>query len=75
MAREELARLEQQVIARTHLPGDTHRDLASSTRAELDEPRLVLLPVWIAVLAGPAGPIRMLVNGQTGEVVSDRLPR
>ncbi len=53
VARQELAQLEQQVIARTHLPGDTHRSLESSTQSELEPPRLVLLPVWIAVVQGP----------------------
>jgi hypothetical protein len=74
VARRELARLEQQVIEATHLPGDTHSGLTSSTGAELEEPRLVLLPVWIAVVQGPKGPLRLLVNGQSGEVVSDAIP-
>ncbi len=74
IAREELARLEQAVIGRSHLPGDTHRNLETRTLAELDEPRLVLLPVWIAVLSTAKGPVRLMVNGQTGEVVSDRMP-
>lgn len=73
-ASQELARLEQQVIARTHLPGDTHSNLESSTQSDQQPPRLVLLPVWIAVVKGPKGPLRILVNGQTGEVVSDSLP-
>lgn len=74
VACQELARLEQQVIAAGHLPGDTHRALSSSTAADLSAPRLVLLPVWIAVVRGPSGPIRLLVNGQSGEVVSDAIP-
>ena len=73
-ARSELAQLEQRVIASTHLPGDTHSGLSSETLSELDAPRLVLLPVWIAVVQGPKGPIRLLVNGQTGEVVCDAIP-
>lgn len=68
-AGKELARLEQEVIGRSHLPGDTHADLRSSTQSQLAPPRLVLLPVWIAVVRGPKGPIRLSVNGQTGEVV------
>ncbi|MEZ4234923.1 MAG: hypothetical protein R3F59_01910 [Myxococcota bacterium] len=73
-ARVELARLEQQVIAAGHLPGDTHRGLTSSTTAELSPPRLALLPVWIAAIHGPKGPLRLMVNGQTAEVVSDAIP-
>lgn len=73
-ARAELARLEQQVIASGHLPGDTYADLRSSTSSVLDPPELVLLPVWIAVVRGPKGPIRLSVNGQTGEVVGQNLP-
>ena len=41
---------------------------------QLDALRLVLLPVWIAAVPGPNGPLRMLVNGQTGEVVGE-VPR
>jgi len=74
VAAEELATLEQRVIARKHLPGDTHSGLESSTSSDLDPPRLVLLPVWIAVVQGPKGPLRLMVNGQTGEVVSDAFP-
>lgn len=69
VARQELADLEAAVIAGQHLPGDTHRDLRSETIAEPSAARLVLLPVWIGVVRGPAGPVRLVVNGQTGEVV------
>lgn len=68
-ARQELAQREADAIAGGHLPGDTHRDLHSSTDAAVDRVRLALLPVWIAAVRGPTGPIRLLVNGQTGEVV------
>lgn len=74
VARQELANLEQRVIASTHLPGDTHSGLSSHTVSDLSEARLVLLPVWIAVVKAPTGPLRLLVNGQTGEVVGD-VPR
>ena len=69
VARQELADLEAAVISREHLPGDTHRNLSSHTRADLDPPRLVLVPIWIGMVRGPAGIVRLLVNGQTGEVV------
>jgi hypothetical protein len=68
-ARQELADLEAAVIAREHLPGSTYRDLRSTTRAEMDEPRLVLMPIWIGSVRRPDGAVRMVVNGQTGEVV------
>lgn len=70
-ARQELAQREAQAIAGGHLPGDTHRDLHSSTEAAVERVRLAMLPVWIAAVRGPSGPIRLLVNGQTGEVVGD----
>lgn len=74
VARQELADLEHKVIASTHLPGDRSSDLRTQTASELEPPRLVLLPVWIAAVQGPTGPLRLLVNGQTGEVVG-RVPR
>ncbi len=70
-ARQELAEREAQAIASGHLPGDTHRDLQSQTDVAIERVRLVLLPVWIAAVQGPQGPLRLLVNGQTGEVVGD----
>jgi hypothetical protein len=74
LARQELADREREAIAARHLPGDVHADLHSETVADLAPPRLVLLPVWIAAYRGPNGAIRMLVNGQTGEVVG-HVPR
>lgn len=69
LARKELAALERRVIAAGHLPGNHHRGFTSQTTCALEPPRLCLLPVWIASVGGPAGPVRLLVNGQTGEVV------
>jgi len=74
VASQELADLEAAVIAREHLPGDTHRNLSSRTTSDLSPPGLALLPVWIGVVKGPKGPLRLLVNGQTGEAVG-RVPR
>ena len=70
----ELRGLEKRAIASGHLPGDTHRGLNTSSQVEVEEMRLVLMPVWIAVFDGPNGAIRLLVNGQTGEVVGE-VPR
>lgn len=74
VARKELGELERRVIASSHLPGDTSADLRTSTDSTLEEPRLVLLPVWIAAVRTPQGTLRLLVNGQTGEVVGE-VPR
>ena len=74
VARTELAQREKQAISAAHLPGDTSTGLQSQTSVDLQGVRLVLLPVWIAALDGGSGPIRLLVNGQTGEVVGT-LPR
>ncbi len=73
-AAEELRQLEHRAISAGHLPGDTHSGLKSQTRVEVEGIRLVLLPVWIAAFDGPKGVIRLLVNGQTGEVIGD-VPR
>lgn len=73
-AAAELASLEKEAIASGHLPGDTHSNLQSETAVEIDVIRLVLLPIWISAFPGPKGPIRLLVNGQTGEVVGS-VPR
>jgi len=74
VARAELEQREKQVVAANHLPGSTHKSLRVSTQVEVDAVRLLLLPVWTAVYAGPDDAIRVLVNGQTGEVVGD-IPR
>ena len=74
VAGQELAELEQRTIAASHLPGDTHSGMHSNTTSKIEKVRLVLLPVWIAAFPGPAGAIRLLVNGQTGEVVGE-VPR
>lgn len=74
IATQELAGRERDVIAAKHLPGDTYRSLQSQTSCELGATELVLLPVWVAAVRGPKGPVRLLVNGQTGEVVGN-VPR
>lgn len=75
-ARQELAQREASAIAAGHLPGDRHRDLRSETQSTIDAVRLILLPVWVAAfhLPGQSEALRMLVNGQTGEVVG-QVPR
>lgn len=71
---DELSQRAARDIERSLLPGDRSSQLHVSTRSDVERSRTVLLPVWIAAVAGPKGPLRVLVNGQTGEVVGD-LPR
>ena len=66
--RGEFSELEGQAIAK-FLPGDQHRSLTYGTNLELGEIELFLLPVWIATFSHNGEPQRLLVNGQTGEVV------
>jgi hypothetical protein len=74
VARQEVDQLQRGRIERSHLPGDTFSDLRTATELDVGRVQLLLLPVWIAVYAGPKGPVRVLVNGQTGEVVG-AIPR
>jgi hypothetical protein len=71
VARDELNKVQIRDIAARHLPGDTHADLTATTALDVGRVQLVLLPVWIAVYAGPSGPVRVSINGQTAEVVGN----
>ena len=53
------------------MPGDRVRDLDFETRLANESLSLVLLPVWVSALRydPERPPLRVLVNGQTGEVV------
>ncbi len=73
-AAAELQAAEKAQIAAEFLPGDAHRSLEVSTQVDLRSVELVLMPVWLAVAGQGEEAVRMLVNGQTGEVVAD-LPR
>lgn len=68
-AAAELQERERQAIIQGFLPGDTHGSLETETRSETLGVELVLLPVWIAVFRSGEHVVRLLVNGQTGEVV------
>lgn len=72
-ANQELASLENRAITR-FLPGDTAKGVTNTTTTHVDDVRLVLLPVWIATFPHNGTVFRMLVNGQTGEVVGS-VPR
>lgn len=67
-AHAELSQLEARAIAARMLPGDTHSGLRTQSQFDIEQVRLALLPVWTAVYPGPKGPVRVLVNGQTGKV-------
>ncbi|NMO20577.1 hypothetical protein HPC49_42390 [Pyxidicoccus fallax] len=53
------------------MPGDSHTDLEHQSRLEWEALDVCLLPVWVLAVryAEDAPPLRVLVNGQTGEVV------
>lgn len=53
------------------MPGDTHRDLRFSTALANEDLTLVLVPVWVLAVRWREDkpPVRLLVNGQTGEAV------
>lgn len=68
VANQELADLEHRAIS-GFLPGDTHARVQNQTSIDVHDVRLVLLPVWIATYRWRGEVHRMLVNGQTGEVV------
>lgn len=70
---QELAQLENREI-RAFLPGDESSEVRNQTEVEVQAVRLALLPVWIATYPWKGEVLRLLVNGQTGEVVG-RLPR
>lgn len=74
VARNELGALEKRVIASELLPGDKYQSLNSHTQVDVQGVRLVLLPVWIAAVKTDKGALRLLVNGQTGEVIG-KVPR
>ncbi|OJH36229.1 hypothetical protein [Cystobacter ferrugineus] len=52
------------------MPGDSHRELRHDTRLEEESLDVCLVPVWVlaARYAPDAPPLRVVVNGQSGEV-------
>ncbi len=72
-ANEELAELENAAIL-DFLPGDERKGVKNRTTMEVTDVRLVLLPVYMAAYKHKGKPMRLLVNGQTGEVVG-KIPR
>jgi hypothetical protein len=72
-ARTEFMELESRAIA-AFLPGDSQRNITFSTDLQMVDVDLFLLPVWIAKYSHNGQVHRLLVNGQTGEVVG-QIPR
>ena len=72
-ANQELADLENAAIA-GFLPADVVRGVQNSTRMEVGKLKLVMLPVWVGTYPHAGEVLRLLVNGQTGEVVAE-LPK
>jgi hypothetical protein len=52
------------------MPGDSHRDVRHDTRLEAESLDVCLVPVWVlaARYAPEKPPLRVVVNGQSGEV-------
>ncbi|WP_408888612.1 hypothetical protein ACJ2CR_28380 [Myxococcus faecalis] len=52
------------------MPGDSHRELSHDSHLDWESLDVCLLPVWVLAVryAQDAEPLRVLVNGQTGEV-------
>jgi hypothetical protein len=72
-ANQELADLENAAI-RSFLPADETGNITNNTQMEVSDVRLVLLPVYMAAYKHKGKALRLLVNGQTGEVVG-KIPR
>lgn len=69
LAREEtVAKVGRRLKA--FMPGDSHRDLQHQTRLESESLDVCLVPVWVlaARYDEKKPPLRVVVNGQTGEV-------
>ena len=73
VAAQELASRENDAIRR-FLPADEVTGVENDTQVDVQSAELVLLPVWIATYRHAGEVFRLLVNGQTGEVVG-RAPR
>ena len=70
IANQELADREFMAI-RHFLPGDEVSALTNQTSIEVGDLDLVLFPVWVATYPYKNDVLRLLVNGQTGEVIGE----
>lgn len=75
VAANELRDLEAIRITHGLLPGDVNQLVSIASKVEISARKLLLLPIWIATYhhgqGEDASVLRLLVNGQTGEVVGD----
>ena len=71
IAAKELRRTVKKRIAREACDDMRVSDLKLDTVLTDETVETLLLPVWIACYRTASGPVSMLVNGQTGEVVGD----
>ncbi len=71
---KEVAARENTAIQSTFVPGDHIQDVHNDTQLSIGNVELAMLPVWIATFPYDGKVLRLLVNGQTGEVVG-KLPR
>jgi hypothetical protein len=67
----ELRDLEAGRIARDLLPGDVNTLQSIGSRVEIEERRMVLLPVWVASFSHADKAYRLLVNGQSGTCMGE----
>lgn len=74
IAGQEIAKHENATIAGGFLAGDTRSEVQSQTDLHVDQVEEILLPVWIATYEHGGKVFRLLVNGQTGEIVG-KAPR
>jgi hypothetical protein len=68
-AAEELRDLEAARIQSSFLPGDVHTVKQISSAVDIERCQIVLLPVWMSSFKHKGAVHRLLVNGQTGEVI------
>jgi hypothetical protein len=69
-ANQEIANVENAAI-RHFLPADVVSNVENQTSIEVSDLELVMLPVWVGTYRHKTSVLRLLVNGQTGEVVAD----
>ncbi|MGC6493624.1 MAG: hypothetical protein ACON5B_12365 [Myxococcota bacterium] len=68
-AHQELKDLARRAIEHKLLPGDSKSVTSCSTEVTLEAPELIMMPVWVGVVSAGENAVRVLVNGQTSEVV------
>ena len=73
-AQAELQAQALRAITQDFLPGDRAKGVEVVSDVSVQAVRLVLVPVWMAVVPHGDTPLRLLVNGQTAEVVG-QVPR